>query len=186
MKALLLPLLLSLSLPAAAAPAGSVLDVSLQGTDGKTSTLRERMGGKRFLVLTFFSATCPCQVLHDPRIRALHEQFGDDVAVLSIDPEAHSSIDVDRAEVKKRSHPFPILSDPDGLVAGAFDARFATYTVILDAAGTIHYRGGWDTDRTRLTDGASQWVRDSVASLVAGKKPEVAETKAFGCYLRRR
>ncbi|HEY0839029.1 MAG TPA: redoxin domain-containing protein [Vulgatibacter sp.] len=186
MKALLLPLLLSLALPAAASPGGSVLDVALDGSDGKSLTLRERMGDKRFLVLTFFSATCPCQELHDPRISELQERFGDEIQVLAIDPEAHSTIDVDRAEAKKRRYPFPILSDPDGALADALEARFATYTVILDAAGKVHYRGGWDTDRTRLTDGASQWVREAVARLVAGEAPETTQAKAFGCYLRRR
>lgn len=184
MKALLLPLLLSLFLPVAAA--AGPLDTPLQGTDGKTITLRERMGDKPFLLVTFFSATCPCQALHDPRIRELQEKYGDRIEVVSIDPEAHSSLDRDRDEAKARGYRFPILSDPDGKVADSLDARFATYTVLLGADGEVHYRGGWDTDRTRLTDDAKQWVRDAVAQVLAGKQPETKEAKAFGCYLRRR
>lgn len=184
MKKLLLALLLTLAVPAAAS--ASVLDAKLAGTDGKTLSIRERMSGKRFVLLTFFSATCPCQALHDPRIRALHEAYGDRVEVLVIDPEAHSTLEKDREEAKARGYPFPILSDPDGAVADTLGARFATWTAILDADGNVLYRGGWDTDRTRLTDDASQWVRDAVAKVLAGAKPEPAETKAFGCYLRRR
>ncbi|HWV38092.1 MAG TPA: redoxin domain-containing protein [Vulgatibacter sp.] len=184
MRYLLLPVLLALAVPVAAQ--GDVLDVALEGTDGKAATLRERMGDKPFLLLTFFSASCPCQSLHDPRIRELHERFGDRIEILSIDPEAHSSLARDLEEAKKRGYPFPILSDPDGVVADAVGARFATYTVILDADGEVRYRGGWDTDRTRLTDDARQWVRDAVVRLLAGEEPETRETKAFGCYLRRR
>jgi len=186
MRNVLLPVLLALAVPAAAHADAKVLDIALEGTDGRAVTLRERMAGKPFVLLTFFSATCPCQTLHDPRIRELHERFGDRIEILSIDPEAHSSLARDRDEAKARGYPFPILSDPDGAVADAVGARFATYTVILGADGEVHYRGGWDTDRTRLSDDASQWVRDAAARLLEGKQPETRETKAFGCYLRRR
>jgi len=171
----------------AASAQPSLLDHELAGTDGETKSLRERMGEADYLVLTFFSATCPCQTLHDPRLRALHEDFGSSgVVLLAVDSEAGSSLERDRQEAAKRFYDFPILSDPDAKLADAVGARFATFTVIVDRSGAIRYRGGIDPDRTRLRGDSPQYVREGLERLLAGSSPDPAETKAFGCYLRRR
>lgn len=172
---------------ASEARAAEIFDRPFPGTDGAESSLRERMGDARFLVVTFFSADCPCQALHDGRLRELHERYGPrGVAVVSVNSEVRSSRDADAKEAERRAYPFPMLTDPEGVLAKAFGARFATYTVVLDREGKVRYRGGLDSDRTRLTDEAKHWVRMALDRLLAGEDPQPAQTKAFGCFLRRR
>lgn len=181
-----LALLLSLifAAPAQAAPA---LDWKFPATDGTSRSLREHQGNARYLVVTFFSATCPCQALHDPRLLDLHRDFADrGVAFVSVDSEADSSLDRDREAASARGYPFPILSDPQGKLADAFGAKVATHTVVLDVKGAVVYSGGIDSDRVRPTPEARQWLRLSLERLLRGKPADDKDSKAFGCYLRRR
>lgn len=157
------------------------------GSDGKDWTLADALGDGQFLVVTFFSSSCPCQAAHDSRLRDLHKQWHSQGArFISIDSEADSSLAIDIREAERRDYPFPILSDREGKLADLFDAKFATFTVILDREGNIRYRGGIDSDKSRLTDNARHYVRTALAQLFAGQEANPKEGKALGCFLRRR
>lgn len=165
---------------------GHLLERRFPSTDAEAQSLAELRGEKDFLVVTFFSASCPCQRAHDTRILELVEAFEDRVAFVSVDAEAHSSLAIDRREKEKRGYPFPILSDPEGLLADALRARFATHSAVIDAEGNVRYLGGIDDDRSRLRADARLHLRDALTALLDGKEPEPRETKVFGCFLRRR
>lgn len=177
--------------PAFALAAGEELPSALlerrfPSTDAEVQSLEEIRGDNPFLVVTFFSASCPCQRAHDPRLLELVEAFGDRVAFVSVDAEANSSLAIDRREKEERGYPFPILSDPQGHLADALGARFATHSVVIDGDGRVRYRGGIDSDRSRLRADAKLHLRDALRALLAGGEPERRETKVFGCFLRRR
>lgn len=161
--------------------------IPLAATDGRTLTLSDAIGKNDYLVVTFFSSTCPCQAAHDPRLKDLHSQwYRRGVAFIAVDSEANSSLANDIAEAKRRAYPFPILSDPEGKLADALGAKFATYTVILDREGRIRYRGGIDSDKSHLTEKARHYVRTALSQLLSGQDPNPAEGKTLGCFLRRR
>lgn len=161
--------------------------IPLTGTDGRTRTLSDILGDGRYLVVTFFSASCPCQTAHDTRLKDLHAQWhARGVEFIAVDSEANSSLSNDTSEAKRRGYPFPILSDPEGKLADALGAKYATYTVIVDKEGRIRYRGGIDSDKSHLTDKARHYVRTALSQLFAGQDPNPAEGKTLGCFLRRR
>lgn len=161
-------------------------DVSYPGSDGAEHTLRALLGDGELLVVTFFSATCPCQAAHDPRLLELHERWsGEGVRFVAVDAEANSSLARDVREQKRRGYPFPILSDPPGTLADIFGAKFATYTVIVGKDGTIHYRGGIDDDKRSLRPNATLYVQMALDRLAAGEAPNPRVGKAMGCFLRR-
>lgn len=164
----------------------ALLGRAFPSTGARRQSLAEIHGDKAFLVVTFFSASCPCQRAHDPRLLELAETFGDRVAFVSVDAEANSSLDLDRREKEKRGYPFPILSDPEGILADALGARFATHSAVIDREGRVRYFGGIDDDRSRLRPDARLHLRDALTALLAGKEPDRPRTKAFGCFLRRR
>lgn len=173
--------------PAAFEGDRAFLSASFQGSDGKAHRLSEAFTDNDYLVVTFFSSTCPCQSAHDSRLKDLYAQWSHrKVAFLSVDSEANSSLSADVAEAKRRGYPFPILSDVEGKLADALGARFATYTVILDKTGAIRYRGGLDSDKSHLTENARHYVRTALSQLLAGQSPNPAEGKALGCFLKRR
>ncbi|MGZ3417960.1 MAG: redoxin domain-containing protein [Polyangiales bacterium] len=142
--------------------------------------------GAKLTVVTFFSATCPCQSAHDERLRRWHTDYSPrGVRFVSIDAERGASPEHDGEEAKKRLYPFEIVSDPKGVLADELGARYATYTVILDGEGRIRYEGGLDSDRTHLTEGADLWLRDALDALLAGHEPPETKTKGMGCALHR-
>lgn len=143
--------------------------------------------GAPLTVLFFFSAHCPCQSAHDPRLRDLYQRYAPrGVRFVAIDAEATAAVDVDAREARARGYPFPIVSDPDGELADELGAESATFTVVIDERGRVLYRGGIDSDRSHLTDDAELFLGDALASLVAGKLPKVATSKALGCALQRK
>jgi peroxiredoxin len=162
-------------------------DLTLAGTDGASHRLTEMVTRAPFTVIVFFSALCPCQRAHDARLRELFAQYHPrGVEVVAVDAEATSTLASDREEARARSYPFPILSDPDGAVADALGAEYATYAVVVDGSGRVRYRGGLDSNRKYLTDDAKLWLRDALDDLLAGVEPAHAETTTLGCALRRR
>ena len=141
----------------------------------------------KLTVVFFFSAHCPCQSAHDPRLLALHARYAPrGVRFVAVDSEESAADDVDAREARARRYPFPIVSDPDGTIADERGAEFATFTVVIDHAGRVVYRGGIDSDRSHLTDDAEPWLDQALAALVDGKTPKVVESKALGCALQRK
>ena len=164
-----------------------VPDLALPGSDGAVHQLSAIVRSAPFTVIVFFSADCPCQRAHDPRLRELSAQYRPrGVRVVAVDAEATATLASDREEALARGYPFPILTDPEGAVADALGAVWATYAVVVDASGRVRYRGGLDSDRTHLTEGAALWLRDALDRVLAGREPEPAETSSLGCALRRR
>ncbi len=164
-----------------------VPNLALPGTDGASHRLAELGTRAPLTVIVFFSTLCPCQRAHDARLRELFARYhARGVEVVAVDAEATGSLASDRDEARARSYPFPILSDPEGAVADALGAEYATYAVVVDGAGRIRYRGGIDSDKKYLTDDAQLWLRDALDDLLAGREPRRAETTTLGCALRRK
>jgi peroxiredoxin len=171
----------------ATARAPGVPEVTLPGTDGALHDVRAAAGHARATVLTFFSAHCPCQRAHDDRLRELYERYAPaGVAFLAIDSEADSSLAVDTGEARQRHFPFPIVSDKSGLFADAFDAEYATFSVVIDPSGRVLYRGGLDSDKNHLHADATPYLKNALDQWLSGRAPDPSEAKALGCSLRRR
>jgi hypothetical protein len=137
-------------------------------------------------VLVFFSPTCHCLEQHDGRLRALHDAYqARGVQFLMMDSEVHGSESRDQAEARRRGYPFPILRDPGATLANQLGAQYATYSVVLDAAGRVRYHGGIDSDKNHLHDDATPYLRDALDDLLAGRAPRIAEGKTLGCSLEK-
>jgi peroxiredoxin len=150
-------------------------------------TTRSLSQGAPAAVIVFFAAHCPCQAAHDERLRQLHEAYAPrGVTFLLVDAEADATPERAMDEARRRRYPFPLRADPDGKLADALGARYATYTVVLDAAGRIRYRGGIDSDRKDLHDDARRYLGDALDDVLAGREVRVPEGKTLGCSLRRR
>lgn len=143
--------------------------------------------GAPLTVVEFFSADCPCQRAHDARLIALHDAYAPrGVRFVAIDAEVGASPERAQREASSRGYPFAIEPDPEGKLADVLDARFATYTVVLDRDGVVRYQGGVDSDRKDLHDDAQHYVRDALDDLLGGREVRTPEGKTLGCSLRRR
>jgi peroxiredoxin len=184
------PLLLGLTLAATAgaAPAvteSSVPDLTLEATSGRPYALRATVSNARFTVFVFFSANCPCVSAHDERLTQLARSYeSSEVQFFFVDSEVGDAVARGKQEVQRRGYPFPILADPQGRLARAFGARFATTSIVVDSEGGVRYRGGIDSERRQPNPAGRFYLKEALSALLAGKAPDAVETKSLGCYLR--
>jgi peroxiredoxin len=167
-------------------PARSPEDVSLVATDGHRFNAAELVSGADWNVLVFISRDCPCLAAHDNRLRELATTFAPQgVKFIAIDSEVGGTPEIEAAEARKRQYPFPVVVDTGARLANQLGAEFATYTVIMNRAGQVLYRGGIDSDKQKLHDDATMYVRDALADLTTGKALRRREGTALGCMLRK-
>ncbi len=156
----------------------------LLGTDGVKHDLAEDARSAHLTVLFFSAWHCPCQAVHDARIRELYAHYHPlGVEVFSVDSETGASVEHDKDEAAHRGYPFPVLVDPGGELARAVGAEYATESFVLDSQGIVRYHGGLDSDRKELHADAEPYLRDALDDLLAGKSLRAREKKALGCAL---
>ena len=167
--------------PPAQIPATTLLEPG-----GGTVDVRQLVATGPLTVLVFFSRSCHCLSEHDARVRELYDAYHPrGVQLLMIDSEVRGSLDVDAAEAARRGYRFPVLLDRGAKLADALGAEYATYSVVVNEEGRVLYRGGFDSDRTHLTQGATPYLRNALDDLLGGKPPRVAQAKALGCALEK-
>jgi hypothetical protein len=166
------------SSPAALAPIAST---RLPGSDGSAHALP----AEALTVLVFFSVNCDCQAAHDRRLVDLARRYQRrGVTFYAVDSEVGRTIAEDASEARARGYPYPILLDREAVLARELGAEYATYSVVLDRAGRVLYRGGVDSDLLDLTEDTTAYLRDALDDLLAGKAPRRAYGKTLGCSLR--
>ena len=77
----------------------------------------------------------------------------------------------------------PYLRDEDQIVAAAFGAKTTPDLFVFDADETLAYRGAPDSDYQDESQNAA-WLREALDALLAGNKPDPAETKPVGCSVK--
>jgi hypothetical protein len=156
----------------------------LVGAPGPVVDVRQLAARAPLTVFVFFSRECHCLTQHEDRLKDLYAAYhprGVDFAM--VDSEVRATPAIDAAEAQKRGYPFPIFLDPRGHLADAIGAKYATYTVVVNAQGKVLYRGGIDSDKTHLRDSAIPYLRNALDDLLAGRDPRQPEAKTLGCSL---
>ncbi len=159
--------------------------VSLPATSGPEVVLPRDLGAARFTVLVFFAKSCGCFEVHQDRLRGITERFAHDgVRLVIVDSESGRTVEGDAGIASQRALPWPIVLDRGAQLARALKAEFATYAVVLDPTGKVHYRGAIDSDKSHLRDDARSYLADALADLVAGREPATTQTEPLGCVLQ--
>ncbi|HXH27657.1 MAG TPA: thioredoxin family protein [Candidatus Polarisedimenticolia bacterium] len=190
---LLLPALLILALPAARA--GDELAIGAQGpdfnlkaTDGKMYTLASVAGSKGTAVI-FTCNACPYSQGYEARLIDLAKEYEAKgigfIAINPNDPQVQPADSFDKMvqRARKRGFPYPYAFDATQATAAAYGARVTPHVFLLDAHGTLVYRGRVD-DSLDTKEVKSHDFQNALDALVAGKPVPVAETKAFGCGVK--
>lgn len=168
------------------APSRFVEQVTLVGDDGRAHDLSREVGESELTVFVFFAQDCPCVSAHEPRLKELWEKFGPRGArIFLVDAEVSASPERSAREARARGYPFPLLSDPEGRLARAFNVEYATHSVVVDRQGEVLYSGAIDSDKTMLHEGARPYLAEVLDDLLAGRSPRHARTEPMGCVLER-
>jgi peroxiredoxin len=168
-------------------PLPQVREFSLPDTKGQKHSPAEWKDQKA-VVLIFLATECPASNSYAPEYVRLEKAFhAKGVRIYGVHPDPDVTAKAAAEHAHEYHLTFPILLDPTQGLAKQTGVAVTPEAVVLSPTGQVLYRGRID-DRY-LLDGKRKDVaqtRDLEAALtavVAGKKPPVAETKAYGCPL---
>lgn len=161
----------------------TVDDFKLRNVSGGEASLAGFLEGKKAAVVIFWSGVCSHCVRYDSYLNgfaASHPELGF-VAVASRQGETPEQI---RATMTERSLTFPILHDPNALVAQRWATQQTPRAFLLDAGRAILYRGAIDNFKYPNDPEYAAYLEPAIAEFLAGKPVQRAETASFGCAIQ--
>jgi peroxiredoxin len=151
---------------------------------------RDEFRAAKAVVLVFLGAECPVSNGYSPSFRQLHEQYAKrGVVVLGVHCDATLTALAAREHAKQYELSFATLLDPQQLLAHAAGVRVTPEVVVARPGGEVVYRGRIDNkyslDGKRRDEPNQFELTAALEATLAGRLPDVRETKAFGCPLPR-
>ena len=166
-------------------------DFTLEDLDGRSVTLSELRG--KIVVLEWFNPGCPfVKYAHGKgplaTLAAQHSAKG--ITWLAINSGAKGKqghgIETNRKAAAEWKMTHPVLIDEDGVVGKAYGAKTTPHMFIVDAKGTLVYRGGLDNSPLGEAPegGRIDYVSQALEAVGAGRSVGQAETKPYGCSVK--
>lgn len=197
MKKILLILLLSaLAAPFAISQGYDIgdeaMNFKLKNVDGNYVSLSDYSDEKGVIVI-FTCNHCPYAKAYEQRIIKIDQQFDPKgYPVVAINPNDPKLVPEDSFEnMKKRAenknYTFPYLIDAKQEVYKAYGATNTPHVFVLknnQGDFTVKYIGTIDNNYKNPDKVTKTYLADAVESLLNGKKPDPAKTKAIGCSIK--
>ncbi|MFB3827412.1 MAG: redoxin domain-containing protein [Bryobacteraceae bacterium] len=135
-------------------------------------------------VLVFVATQCPISNDYNERMNALFKEYsGRGVKFIFVNANStEPAAEVD-AHAKK-NFAFAVYKDAGNAVADRFGAQVTPEAFVMDKDGVIRYHGYIDDSRNaqRIT---RRGLRDALDAVLEGRPVAAAQTKAFGCTIKR-
>lgn len=173
-------------------------DFKLPGVDGRDWTLADFRDAK-VLVIVFNCNHCPTAQAYEERIKKIVDDYkARGVAVVAISPNDPKSVRLDElgytdlsdslAEMKIRARDaafnFPYLYDGDSeAISRSYGPVATPHAFVFDAERKLRYVGRID-DSERESLVKAQDLRAAIDAVLAGRTPDPAQTRAFGCSIK--
>jgi len=195
-RLMMLAAALTVALPVAARPVigQPAPDFSVTDASGKTQSLSAYKG--KTVVLEWNNPECPFVRKHygAQNMQAQQsEATSADVVWLTVNSGAvgkqgHLDGTAATAYVAKNGgKESAYLLDADGKVGHAYDAKTTPHMYVIDKDGVLRYMGGIDSIASTDVDDipkATQYVRQALAELAAGKPVSVSTSEPYGCSVK--
>ena len=166
-------------------PGEAAPDFTLPDTDGA-----EHSPDADVTVVVFTCNHCPYALAWHDRLLAVARDYEPrGVRTLLVNPNdaeryPRDSLDAMRERVAAEGPwPAPYLRDESQEVARGYDAKTTPDIFVLDSERRLRYRGAPDADHEDPSLNAS-WLREALDAVLAGRAPELAETKPVGCSIK--
>lgn len=157
---------------------------SLAGVDGGKHSLADLKKAK-LVVVAFIANRCPMAKMYEPRMLAFAKKYrskGVKFVAISVSLSPADNLAKMKRRAKASRYTFPYLIDPTQKVGRAYGATNTPHFFVLDAKRRIAYMGAFD-DHRDPSKVEERYLTDAVNALLAGKTPEVTESRQFGCEI---
>jgi len=181
----------ALAAPKVGAPAPDFVGVDSQGKAHKLSDMK----GKT-VILEWTNHDCPFVRKHygAGNMQATQKAARKDgivwLSVISSAPGRQGHVEGQRADQltqSRNAQPSAVLLDPKGKIGRLYEAKTTPHMYIIDAKGTLRYRGAIDSIPSSWADDipkATNYVRSAMAQMKAGDKVKPSVTRAYGCSVK--
>jgi peroxiredoxin len=161
-----------------------VSDFTLEDYNGTKHSLTDYTSSKA-IVLMFIATQCPVSNGYNERMVALNKDYASEgVIFVGINSNKQESVEEIRNHSKEHGFEFTVLKDWNNVVADKLEASVTPEIYVLNPKLEVLYHGRID-DSQRENRVTSKDLRVALDLVLAGKPVEVAETKAFGCSIKR-
>jgi len=177
-----------LAAQAAGAPAvgAAAPDFSLTTLDGKSFSLAQAAQSHKAVVVMFIATKCPYSNAYNDRMRDMsagYEKQG--ILFVGINSNKTEPAEEVASHAKQHGFGFPLMKDPSNKVADLYGAGHTPEIFVVDPQGKLIYHGRIDENYEDATKVTSPDLKNALDQLLAGKPIVKAETKAFGCSIKR-
>jgi len=136
-------------------------------------------------MVTFIATQCPVSNAYNERMKSLYNDYTPKgvkfVFVNSNRTESSANV---AQHAREHGFPFAVYKDGDNVAADRFGATVTPEAFVIDGAGVVRYHGSIDDSQNEQRVG-TQRLRSALDAVLAGHAPGQAETKAFGCSIKR-
>ncbi|MEX0716014.1 MAG: thioredoxin family protein [Planctomycetaceae bacterium] len=138
------------------------------------------------VVVCFTCNHCPVAVAYEDRFVAFATEYkarGVEFVAINCNVRPEDRLDKMKERAEKKGFTFDYLYDESQESAKAFGATVTPHLFVLDAEQNIVYMGAFD-DSQKTENVKQNYIRDAVDAVLAGKTPEVTETRQVGCGIQ--
>ncbi len=134
-------------------------------------------------VILFIATQCPISNDYNERMKSVFADYNPKgVEFVFINSNKSEPADEVARHTADNGFQFPVYKDPGNVVADLFGAEKTPEAYVVKS-GEIVYHGRIDDARTGEIKHHS--LREALDAVLAGKNPEPAETRAFGCTIKK-
>ncbi len=153
-----------------------------KGIDGKSYSLKSIAQDADVVVVCFTCNQCPVAVGYEDRFIEFNKKYKDQkVAFIALNCNNRTEgLEAMKQRSEEKGFNFVYAFDESGSAAKEFGAR-VTPELFVIKDGKVAYHGSYDDSQRNPT---KTYLVSAVDSLLAGKTPDVAKTKAFGCGIK--
>jgi peroxiredoxin len=156
---------------------------TLSDSNGTERTF-DGLKGKNGTIVVFLSVQCPVVKAYDERLNKITEDYSaKGINVVGI----NSNYTETAEKIKKHTednYKFTVLIDKGNVIADKFSASATPEIFFFDKAGKLVYHGGIDNNKNS-EEATNNYLRDALDANLAGKVIVKAETRAFGCTIKK-
>jgi peroxiredoxin len=135
-------------------------------------------------VVTFIATQCPVSNSYNDRMNTIYKDYsGRGVKFVFINSNRTEPLE-EVARHAKEHFVFPVYKDENNVVADRFGASVTPEAFVIGRAGVILYHGSID-DSMDVRHVRERRLRNALDEVLEAKPVERAETKAFGCTIKR-
>jgi peroxiredoxin len=155
-------------------------------SDGKAVALKDLLAKNKAVALVFVATKCPVSNAYNTRMAALGKDYAaKGIALVGINSnKSEPAVEV-KEHAEKHGFTFAVLKDPENRIADAYGASHTPEVFVVDPKGNLIYHGRIDESQDDPKGVKSPDLRNALDAVLAGKPVPVAQTKAFGCSIKR-